>query len=180
MKTLFNLIRNLLANPVLTFGLIAFMSAFALIAAILSEAFLGLEPCILCIYQRYPFALGLALGLFGLALRNKTKAAQTLFAVSGVGFLINSSIAFYQTGVELFWWTSKLEGCSVPIFLESDNPQSILENLMSTPMSPCDEIQWIDPILGLTMANYNIVLCFGLFVFCFLAAYFVNSGKKPA
>lgn len=178
MTTLFNLIRALLANPILTFGLIAFMSTFALAAAILSEAFLGLEPCILCIYQRYPFVLGLALGLLGLTIRSKTKTAQVLLAASGIGFLINSSIALYQTGVQLYWWTSKIEGCAVPIFLESDNPQSILENLMSAPMSPCDEIQWIDPILGLTMANYNIVLCFGLFVFCFLAAYFVNLDKK--
>lgn len=180
MTALLNLIKSLLSNPILVFGFIAFISAFANIFALIAEAFLGLEPCILCIYQRYPFALGLALALFGLALRNKTKTAQTLLAVSGIGFLINSSIAFYQTGVELYWWTSKLEGCAVPLFLESDNPQSILENLMSAPMSPCDEIQWADPIFSLTMANYNTMLCFGLFVFCFLAAAFVNSNKKEA
>jgi len=93
---------------------------------------------------------------------------------SGLGFLVNSGLALYQTGLQSRWWASGIEECSVT-FMEDASPQSILQNLMSAPMSSCDEITWADPIFGLTIANFNIVFSFGLFVFCLLAAWFVNN-----
>lgn len=161
MKTLFNLIRN----PTALFGLIAFISFSALAAAFGSEAFLGLEPCPLCIYQRYPFAIGLMLGLIGLGLRHKHAIARALLGLCSVNFLVNSGIAFYHTGVEQEWWVSKVDGCAVT-FMDDSSHQSILENIMSAPMGDCSEIPWQDPVLGLSMANYNVLLCFALFIFC--------------
>ena len=151
--------KNLLSNPVVTFGLVALMSFVALFAALFSEAFLGLEPCVLCMAQRYPFALGMALAFMGLGVRKDIFLARILFLISGVGFLINSAIAFYQTGVQSGWWASGIEACSV-LFMDDTTQQSILENLMSAPMTSCDEITWADPIFGLTIANLNIGLFF--------------------
>jgi disulfide bond formation protein DsbB len=177
MRSIIDAIVKLLSNPVITFSIIAFMSFSALFAALFSEAFLGLEPCILCVVQRYPFAIGIALALIGLGVRKNVFLSRIIFAFSGLGFLVNSGVALYQTGIQLRWWLSGIEACSVS-FMEDSSPQSILENLMSAPMSSCDEITWADPVLGLTIANYNIVFSFGLFVFCLLAAWFVNKNKS--
>lgn len=144
---------------------IAFISFSALFAAFISEAFLGLEPCRLCIYQRWPFALGIVLGIVGMFIPFKRSIAAFL----SVNFLANSAIAFYHTGVEQKWWESAVEGCSV-IFTEPEEGQSILDNIMSTPMKRCEDIAWQDPIIGLSMANYNVILCFGLAVICLIAA----------
>ena len=155
---------KVLRCPVAVLISITAISIFALLAAFGSEAFLGLEPCILCIYQRIPYAIVIALGGIGLALRKKLLALQVSIGLSGIAFLANSAIATYHTGVEQKWWASAVEGCSVPNF--GAEPQSILENIMSAPTANCAEIPWQDPLLGLSMANYNVLLCFGLFTLC--------------
>ncbi len=67
--------KAIFANTTISFSLIVLISFTALAAAFIAEGFLGLEPCILCIYQRYPFAFGLLAGVIGLALR-KNKVAS--------------------------------------------------------------------------------------------------------
>ncbi len=150
-------------NQILLF--IAIISTGALAAAFASEAFLGLEPCRLCIYQRWPFAIAVLLGGTALFLPFK----RSILGFLSLNFLVNSGIAFYHTGVEQKWWESAVEGCAV-IFNEPAPGQSILENIMSTPMARCEDIPWQDPIIGLSMANYNIILCFGLAVVCLVGA----------
>lgn len=152
-----------MANKIFLF-VIVFSSA-ALGAAFFSEAFLGLEPCRLCIYQRWPFAIAVVLGVVGLMAPFK----RSLLAVLSLNFLSNSAIAFYHTGVEQKWWQSAVEGCEV-IFSEPDPNLSPLENILSTPMARCEDIPWQDPILGLSMANYNVIFCLGLAVLCLAGA----------
>lgn len=173
------MIKKILSNPVYSFGLIALISFIALSAALISEAFFGLEPCNLCIYQRYPFAFGLVIGLIGIALRERHSVVRAFLGISSLNFLVNSGIAAYHTGVEQKWWDSALEGCKVPLFFDDTSDQSILENLMSAPAASCSDIQWTDPILGLSMANYNIALCLGLFAFCGLSALMVKAVNQP-
>ena len=168
-------IRTLLSCPVAVFSGIAVISVFALGAALYSEVALGLEPCILCIYQRVPFVIGAVLGIIGLMLRQKPRAVNVVLGALGVNFLVNSGIAFYHTGVEQKWWASAVEGCSVPDFGamaaagEPASTQSMLENIMSAPTGNCAEIPWQDPIFGLSMANYNVLLCLGVFAVCTLS-----------
>ncbi len=170
-------IKKLLTCLVTMFGGIAGVSFFALAAALYSEAVLGLEPCILCIYQRWPFVIGIIFGIAGLVLRGKPKAVSALLSVLGLNFLVNSGIAFYHTGVEQKWWVSQVEGCAVPSFGET--PQSMLKNILSAPTGNCAEIPWQDPLLGLSMANYNVILCFGIAVACGLSVYLLKR-QKPA
>ncbi len=183
-------VQKLLSCPIVVLSGIAAISFFSLAAALTAEVAFGLEPCILCIYQRIPFAAALLLSITGIIILSirgpvssgapptgfalckiqggkRENIARYIIAICGVAFLANSAIAFYHTGVELKWWRSAVEGCAAPIF--GDNPQSILENILSAPTARCDEIPWADPILGLSMANYNVIMCFGLSVVCALA-----------
>ncbi len=157
----------------------AVISAAALGMAFLAEYGFGLKPCILCLIQRYPYGIVIALGAIGfiLSFKNKKHAVAAIMTLIGVAFLVNSVIAFYHTGVELHWWKSHLEGCAVPD-LGSD-PTKILENLETAKAARCDEIPWSDPILNLSMANYNVVFCLGLAIVAFISARLIWLRDKP-
>lgn len=163
------LAKKLLSSPRAVFSGIADVSVLSLAAALTAEIAFGLEPCILCIYQRIPFVLAAIISLIALSLRAKpgNNMAPTLAGVCSLLFLINSGIALFHSGVERHWWKSPIEGCAVPPL--GENAQSILENILSAPTSRCDEIPWADPILGLSMANYNVLLCLGLSGVCLAA-----------
>ena len=137
--------------------------------AIASEIFLGLEPCQLCIYQRWGFVGAGVFALLGLIAHKKKKAVITFSMLSGLSFLTNAAIAFYHTGVEQKWWASAFEACAVPASF-SGNDQNWLDNIMSAPSAPCDVIPWQDPLIGLSMANYNVILCVAMFVVCLVMA----------
>jgi disulfide bond formation protein DsbB len=171
------LLNKLLTCPVSVLAFTGLVSLASLLFALASEAFWGLEPCILCIYQRVPFALAIAFAVVGLIGRNNRTLSTSMIALTGIGFLVNSGIAFYHTGIEQKWWRSAVEGCAVPNF--SAEPQSILENILSAPTGRCDEIPWQDPILNLSMANYNIALGFGLFVLCAISVFLI-ANKRAA
>lgn len=156
-------------------GLIALISISALTTAFLSEGFLGLEPCVLCIYQRYPFAFAALIGIIGSAICKSAFRIRVMLGLSSIIFAINSAIAFYHSGVERHWWVSAFEGCKMNF--ASDTPQSFLENIMSAPAASCDSIPWQDPILGLSMANINVILCAGLCLYA-LSVFILSHKKK--
>ena len=125
----------------------------ALSAAYAAEYIFGLEPCILCLYQRIPYAVAVILAVAALSLRSNTlrAAAMTLCAAA---FLVGASIAFYQVGVEQHWWKAAT-GCggALPsnITLEQMNLQ-----ITSKPQKPCDLVDWT--LFGISMATYNVAV----------------------
>jgi len=162
---------RILDCPYAVVALLTLFSFSALAVAFASEAFLRLEPCILCIYQRWPYALVMLLGGGALCFK---KYLHIAIGASGIAFLANCGIAFYHTGVEQRWWRSGVEGCTVSF--PNDKTQSLLDNIMSAPMAACDSIPWQDPLLNLSMANYNALICLALFVLC-LISYIKGLGR---
>ncbi len=161
---------QILKCPFAVLMAVAAVSFAALMAAFAAEAFLGLEPCILCVYQRWPFALTVCFGIIGAAF--KRGLIKPMLGLSGLTMLGNSGIAFYHTGVEQKFWVSAVEGCAVNFgALSGSGEQSILQNIMSAPTGNCADIPWSDPVLGLSMANYNVLLCAALGFACLISLY---------
>tara|TARA_R110001592_G_scaffold31482_1_gene110940 strand:+ start:12816 stop:13337 length:522 start_codon:yes stop_codon:yes gene_type:complete len=156
---------------------IVFVSAFSLGSALTAQYAFGLLPCNLCILQRWPYGIAIVLGLIGLVFVKKSvRVSAVMVALAGLTFLANAVIAFYHTGVERHWWKSFLEGCNVPDLFGGD----LLTKIQSAPVVRCDEIPWADPILGLSMANYNVMLCLGLAVGCALCAVLILRRANGA
>jgi len=174
MKALVTYCQKTLSCPFAVIALAVAASAFSLGMALIAQYAFGLEPCILCLYQRVPFAVVIVIGLAALAFRKRKGALRLGALLSGIAFSANSVIAAYHTGVEQHWWKSFLESCSAPDFL--DNPENLLESLLKAPAVRCDEIPWADPLLGLSMANYNVAFCAGLAVICFASFAISNRG----
>ena len=153
--------------------LFAVIAAAALGMALISQYFFGLEPCILCIWQRYPYGIVIGLGILGfIACYKNPKLGGASIGLIGVTLIVNSVIAFYHTGVELKWWPSHLEGCAVPK-MDGDMTQILADIQNRTKAVRCDEIPWSDPILNLSMANYNVIFCLGLGLIAFYSAYLI-------
>ncbi len=163
--------KQILSNSVFVHGFLFIASVCALAAALTAEVAFELEPCIMCIYQRIPFAVVAVLSFVGLAFGRHAVSAYVA-ALSGLAMLVNTGLAIYHTGIEQKWWVSAVEGCSVPVL--TDDPQTFLENIMSAPSAKCDEIPWVDPVLGFSMANWNIPFCLGLAVFAFAGFVFMQ------
>lgn len=162
---------------------------FAASAAILSAAFAfqyigGLQPCILCYYQRVPYAIILAGGfIYACAYLwsrcvlqgdawdenadlESRRVLTMLFIPAAIIFLISAGLAAYHVGVEQHWW----QGPAMCAFLGQgtpDNIEDLFSQIMATPIVHCDEVQW--SMFGISMAGYNVLMSLGLAVFSMLA-----------
>jgi disulfide bond formation protein DsbB len=145
---------TLIANHRLMLLMLAVIAAAALGMAYTAQYGFGLAPCVLCLYQRVPYAAVIALGLIGYALN---KYPHIFLGLIGSAFAINTLIAAYHTGVERKWWRSFLEGCSSPDL--SGSIDDLMKRIEAAPVTACDAIPWVDPVLGLSMANYNVIFC---------------------
>ncbi len=152
------------------FLLMALFSALSLIMAFIAQYVFDLQPCNLCIIQRWPFVIVIALGLIGFFLSGNNKIAMSIMSLIGITFISNSVIAFYHSGVEHKWWKSFLEGCNVPK-LEGSADEILAKIQGITKAVRCDDIPWADPIFGLSMANYNVAFCLGLGILAFYCGF---------
>lgn len=177
------LVINLLSRPKLAGLVIAGLSAFSLGAALTAQYKFGLHPCSLCLMQRVPYALAFFTGLGALvfAVKNKTGAAGFLVALSGVIFAAGATIAFYHHGVEQQWWVSALEGCKVTFDTSpKESGPGLLAMIEAARAVPCDKIPWQDPVLGWSMAAWNMLASAGYAAACALSAFLIFRGRRVA
>ena len=115
------------------------------------EFFLGYKPCILCKYQRVPYALGLIIGFFGFFKPSNTKICIYIFLT----FLISMILSGYHVGIEQELYQS--------IFNCSDDNLSILEEgklleSLNVINPDCRNVNFA--IFGVSLATINFVLSF--------------------
>ena len=148
-----SLLKNLLSHPILVPAGLLLLAVTALGSALTSQYVFGLIPCPLCIYQRWPYAIIIALSIVALfmGLKKNPKAVSKLVFLCGLALLVGGLIAAYHTGVEQHWWKSFLEGCSVNFGSAGD----LLKQIESTVAARCDEIPW--SLFGISMAGYNAI-----------------------
>ncbi|HSG54884.1 MAG TPA: disulfide bond formation protein B, partial [Paracoccaceae bacterium] len=113
----------------------------------------GLAPCKLCLWQRWPHAVAIAIGLVVLF--------SNRFALAWLGALAaltTSAIGAYHVGVEQGWWEGPTTCTSSGVGgLSADQ---LLDQIMSAPLVRCDDIAW--QMLGISMAGWNAILSLAL------------------
>jgi disulfide bond formation protein DsbB len=135
----------------------------ALLFAFTVQYDFGVQPCILCLWQRVPY--GLVILLAGLACLPAMRPHAPVMLVLCAGiFVIGAGLAIFHTGVELHWWLGT-SGCALTP-LHGSTPEDLRTQLLHTVVARCDEISWT--FLGLSMANWNVgySLILALFSFC--------------
>lgn len=142
------------------FPLIVLLAAAAVLgAALASQYWGGLRPCVLCLYQRYPYAVVIVLMAVaaGLAGRGESRLTVALLAAAGLAFLIGSAIGAYHVGVEQHWWVGTAECGSTD---SADTVEALKAKLLGRAPVRCDEATW--SLFGISMAGYNVLASLGL------------------
>jgi disulfide bond formation protein DsbB len=102
----------------------------------------------MCLWQRWPHAVAMALGALGLALPRAVVAiAGALSMVTGAG------IALLHTGVERAWWTLNLACTGGGEDLGAMDMATLLDPTQGEAIVLCTEVAW--SMLGLSMASWN-------------------------
>ncbi|WP_299827293.1 disulfide bond formation protein B [uncultured Roseobacter sp.] len=128
-------------------------SAALLIAAFAFQHLGGLPPCKLCIWQRYPHAIAIVIGLIALQVQS-----GILIALGALAALLTTGIGAFHVGVEQGWWEGPTTCTSGPVGgLSAD---ALLDQIMTAPLVRCDDIAW--ELLGISMAGWNALLSLGL------------------
>ena len=166
-----------LANPIITCGMIFLVSVLSLMFALTSQYVFGLEPCILCIYQRWPYAVTAGLAIIGLGTlysEETAKYSSIMIFLSAIVFFVSALIAFYHVGVEQHWWVSAVEGCAVNF--TQGSVEELVAMIDNRPAARCDEIAW--SFLGISMAGYNTLLSLVMTVACTFSAIFIRRREN--
>jgi len=132
---------------------VAAASAGALAAAYISQYGFGLQPCILCLYQRVPYALNLSFGVMAvLATFRYPRLAALLLWLAALAFFAGAFIAGFHAGVEQKWW-SGFSSCGGNALPENASLEDLRKFLARQEIVRCDTPAWT--LFGISMAGYN-------------------------
>lgn len=146
------------ANPALTAAFaITAIAAATLAGAWFIQLVMGIQPCPLCLEQRYAYYLVVPLGaLVAIAAgRDAPRAALIAgLAIVALATLANAGLGAYHAGVEWGFWKGPTE-CTGPVG-NLGSAASLLERLDTVKVVRCDEVRW--KFLGVSLAGYNVLI----------------------
>ena len=124
-------------------------SAALLLGAFAFQHLGGLAPCKMCIWQRYPHAVAIAIGAIALFV-----PLPVLLALGALAALATAGIGGYHVGVEQGWWEGPSSCTSAPV--GDIDANALFDQIMAAPLVRCDDIAW--QLAGLSMAGWNMVI----------------------
>jgi len=134
--------------------LILLASGLALATALVAQYVFGLDPCALCVWQRWPYVAALGIGLLGWVFR----LPVWLVALAGfAAFAATAGVGMFHAGVEQGWWQglATCAGADTP-----DTVEALRAQLMGKQPARCDAIPF--SFLGLSIAGWNVVYAGGM------------------
>lgn len=152
-------------------GFALVLALAAILTALGYEHIGGLEPCPLCLQQRWAFYAGIPALFLALVLvaAERPKVAALVFFLVALAFLANTGLAAYHAGVEWKFWPGPDTCAPAPGELKPLGGGSLLQGLEKTRVVRCDEAQW--RFLGLSFAGWNVLGSFLIFVAALQAAF---------
>lgn len=139
-------------------------SAMLLLGAFGFQYIGKLDPCAMCLWQRWPHAVAVVLGILAMTLLWKIR--RPLAGLGAVVMAVSAGLGAFHTGVEQKWWAGPGSCAGFdPTGLSTDQ---LLQQLQATAVVPCDEIVW--DLFGITMAGWNAIFSLGLMALWIFAA----------
>ena len=130
---------------------ILFVNILVILSALFIEFFLKIKPCILCIYQRYPYYIITFLSLIYFLKKDLKIILILLIILTSLASIILST---YHVGIE----TGLIEETtSCKTSLNNNlSKDAILKQLESNLASSCKEVNF--KLFGFSLASINIIL----------------------
>ncbi len=150
-------------------NIILFLSIFALAGAFFIEYILGHKPCNLCLIQRVPYILVIALIILVSIFKNFEK---NVFLLLSIIFLLAALLAFYHFGIEQ-GFIEESAVCNTEQNLNNLTKEDLLKELNNTRIS-CKDVNF--RFFGFSLATINtfISLIFSIIAF----RIFINYEKN--
>ena len=123
----------------------------------------GLLPCKMCLWQRWPHAAAIAIGVVLMM-----GGPRPLIWAGALAAAATSLIGSYHAGVEWRWWPGPSSCTGGGLDLGAMGGSDLLSMDAPTGLVLCDEVVW--SLMGLSMAGWNGVISLGLAVIWVLAA----------
>lgn len=140
-------------------GLCAFLGSAALLGgAYYFQYVMGLAPCEMCWWQRYPHMVAIAAGLLSVAALGHPRIAMWFALIAITALLVTAGIGVFHAGVEYKFWAGP-QACTggVPSGL---SVEQLKKYLLGAKMIRCDQPAWV--MWGVSMAGWNAILSGGL------------------
>ena len=139
------------------FTLIATLGSAGLLAGAWAFQYFGYAPCQMCLWQRWPHAAAVLIGVAALIL-----PMRVLLYLGALAALTTAGIGLFHTGVERDWWEG-ITSCAGAGDLTGLSVNDLLDPTrdVGPPLVKCDEVAW--SLFGLSMASWNALISFGLF-----------------
>ena len=132
-----------------------FSSIVILLIVYYLEIFYGLEPCKLCVYQRFPYFIVILLAISFLLINSKNfKKVAFLFYI--LIFFSSIILSVHHLGVENGLWTS-LSNCAAD-FKKIPNGENLKDYLLNKNYVSCEDVSF--KFLGISLAGYNMIISF--------------------
>jgi disulfide bond formation protein DsbB len=119
----------------------------------------GLFPCDMCWWQRYAHLAALAFAIVALALAARPRPSRALVVLAALAILTSGGIGIYHAGVEAHIFKGFTE-CT-RVVTSAASTEDLMTQIMNASLFRCDEVQWRDPVLGISMAGWNAILSTG-------------------
>lgn len=160
-------ISTIRARPVASAAIaIAAVGAVTILGALILQYGFGLQPCPLCLEQRYAYYFAIPLALMVLVGDHVGASRKVLFAALvaiALGMLWNAGLGVYHSGIEWKWWAGPQE-CTGTLG-DLGSAGGLRNKLESFNVVRCDDAAW--RFLGLSLAGYNAIISLAL---AFIAA----------
>ena len=111
----------------------------------------SLQPCQLCLYQRWSWWIAVLLGLIAINFRGRELFQRIAVGYAAISILSGAVIAIFHVGVEQFWWEGH-EICT-GVGESAITIDALKKQIMNTPVTRCDDTTWA--LFDITMAGYN-------------------------
>ena len=142
------------------------ISFFSLASAFYIEYILGFKPCILCVYQRIPYAIAILVSLTAFFINNR----NILLIILGLTFFAGILLSGYHVSIE--------KGIIEPLFsctgenIKALEKEEILKSLNNI-QPDCKDVDF--SIFGVSLATLNFIISFVLTI---VIVYIFKYAKK--
>jgi disulfide bond formation protein DsbB len=137
--------------------LLLLASAAVVGGALLFQYVGGVQPCELCLYQRWPYYGVIVLAVLAFVAGDR-RVSLAVLALATLAFLAGAALAFYHVGVEQHWFAGPSACSGAP--LTGGSVADLKAQLLARPPVRCDEIAW--SLFDISLAGWNLLASIGL------------------
>ncbi|MDO6964819.1 disulfide bond formation protein B [Rhizobium alvei] len=155
----------LLPALLLTAGL-----AVVVLSALGFEHIGGYVPCALCLLQRWPYYIGVPIGLaaaLAAGLDAPPVVVRGLIGLIAIIMVVSAGLGVYHSGVEWGFWEGPVT-CSTSVNAIAKDTGGLLDDLSSQHGPSCTEASL--RVLGLSFAGWNVLTSLALAAYAFVTA----------